>query len=104
MFVPVPFFQRTSLSVPSMSQPKSDHSNTTLQGDAAISDDGDLLADLEARQDDVIERLDALEKQLIEILSGLGVTLESDEDETADCDLDEIDSPNADASPFGKAA
>ena len=42
---------------------------------------GQLLNELEQRQDDVLEQLDALDTQLQEVLRGLGVTLEDDLDE-----------------------
>ena len=41
---------------------------------------GQLLRELEQRQDDVLEQLDALDHQLQEVLKGLGVTLENDQD------------------------
>ncbi|MEM6690651.1 MAG: hypothetical protein AAF664_14550 [Planctomycetota bacterium] len=63
-----------------MQQPDDENSRTTFIGTDASSVDGDLLADLEARQDEVIERLDDLEKQLLEILSGLGVTVEGEDE------------------------
>lgn len=41
---------------------------------------GRLLQELEARQDDVLEQLDALDAKLNEVLKGLGVTLEEEVD------------------------
>lgn len=41
---------------------------------------GQLLRELEQRQDDVLEQLDALDNQLRDVLSGLGVTLDEDQD------------------------
>ena len=40
---------------------------------------GQLLADLEQRQDDVLTQLDELDSQLKEVLKGLGVSEESDD-------------------------
>ena len=34
---------------------------------------GTLLAELEARQDEVLERLEALDRQVCDVLAGLGV-------------------------------
>ena len=42
---------------------------------------GQLLKDLEQRQDDVLEQLDALDNQLEEVLQGLGVTPEDEIEE-----------------------
>jgi hypothetical protein len=39
---------------------------------------GQLLRELEQRQDDVLQQLDALDSQLQEVLKGLGVTLDND--------------------------
>jgi len=39
---------------------------------------GQLLTELEQRQDDVLEQLDALDNQLQEVLRGLGVTLDDE--------------------------
>ena len=39
---------------------------------------GQLLTELEQRQDDVLEQLDALDSQLQEVLRGLGVTLDDE--------------------------
>ena len=41
---------------------------------------GQLLKELEQRQDEVLEQLDALDNQLQEVLRGLGVTLEDEID------------------------
>lgn len=43
---------------------------------------GQLLHDLEARQDEVLTELDALDAKLQEVLRGLGVTLDDECDET----------------------
>ena len=54
----------------------------TVRGDrTAELEPGQLLNELEQRQDDVLEQLDALDTQLQEVLRGLGVTLEEDLDE-----------------------
>ncbi len=42
---------------------------------------GQLLNDLEKRQDEVLEELDALDTKLQEVLKGLGVTLEDETEE-----------------------
>ena len=42
---------------------------------------GQLLKELEQRQDEVLEQLDALDNQLQEVLRGLGVTLEDEIDQ-----------------------
>jgi hypothetical protein len=42
---------------------------------------GQLLKELEQRQDDVLKQLDALDNQLEEVLRGLGVTPEDEIDE-----------------------
>lgn len=39
---------------------------------------GQLLTELEQRQDDVLEQLDALDNQLQEVLRGLGLTLDDE--------------------------
>lgn len=44
---------------------------------------GQLLKELEQRQDEVLEQLDALDAQLQDVLKGLGVTL----DENAEQEL-----------------
>ena len=41
---------------------------------------GQLLRELEQRQDDVLDQLDALDSQLQEVLRGLGVTLDNEHD------------------------
>ena len=41
---------------------------------------GQLLNELERRQDDVLKQLDDLEDQLNEVLKGLGVTAEDEAD------------------------
>ncbi|KAA1259327.1 hypothetical protein LF1_18580 [Rubripirellula obstinata] len=41
---------------------------------------GQLLRELEQRQDDVLDQLDALDSQLQEVLKGLGVTLDNELD------------------------
>ena len=45
---------------------------------ADVCESGTLLADLERRQDDVLAQLDALDRQLTDLLKGLGVTLVDD--------------------------
>ena len=40
------------------------------------SEPGQLLNELESRQDDVLQQLDELESQLDEVLKGLGVSAE----------------------------
>ena len=45
---------------------------------ADVCESGSLLADLERRQDDVLAQLDALDRQLTDLLKGLGVTLVDD--------------------------
>ena len=42
---------------------------------------GSLLADLERRQDDVLAQLDLLDRQVADLLRGLGVTLTDGENE-----------------------
>ncbi|MGI9471992.1 MAG: hypothetical protein ACR2NZ_10690 [Rubripirellula sp.] len=42
---------------------------------------GQLLKELEQRQDEVLEQLDALDNQLKEVLQGLGVTLDDEVDQ-----------------------
>ena len=42
---------------------------------------GQLLKELEQRQDEVLEQLDALDNQLQEVLRGLGVTLDDEIDQ-----------------------
>jgi hypothetical protein len=41
---------------------------------------GQLLKELEQRQDEVLEQLDALDAELQDVLKGLGVTLNNDVD------------------------
>ena len=41
---------------------------------------GQLLKELEQRQDDVLQQLDDLDSRLREVLEGLGVTMEDDID------------------------
>ena len=53
----------------------------TQTSQVADIEPGQLLNELEQRQDDVLEQLDALDSQLQELLRGLGVTLEDDLDE-----------------------
>ncbi|MAI32806.1 MAG: hypothetical protein CMM07_14170 [Rhodopirellula sp.] len=53
----------------------------TQTSQVADIEPGQLLNELEQRQDDVLEQLDALDTQLQEVLRGLGVTLEDDLDE-----------------------
>lgn len=53
----------------------------TKSSQVADIEPGQLLNELEQRQDDVLEQLDALDTQLQEVLRGLGVTLEDDLDE-----------------------
>ena len=45
------------------------------------SEPGQLLSELERRQDDVLQQLDELESQLDEVLQGLGVAAEQDNDQ-----------------------
>jgi hypothetical protein len=42
---------------------------------------GQLLSELERRQDDALQQLDALETQLDEVLKGLGVSAVEDTDQ-----------------------
>ncbi|MDB4416568.1 hypothetical protein N9253_00625 [bacterium] len=53
----------------------------TQTSQVADIEPGQLLNELEQRQDEVLEQLDALDTQLQEVLRGLGVTLEDDVDE-----------------------
>jgi len=53
----------------------------TQTSQVADIEPGQLLNELEQRQDDVLEQLDALDNQLQEVLRGLGVTLDDDLDE-----------------------
>ena len=53
----------------------------TQTSQVADLEPGQLLNELEQRQDDVLEQLDALDTQLQEVLRGLGVTLEDEFDE-----------------------
>ena len=39
---------------------------------------GQLLKELEQRQDEVLQKLDDLDRQLQDVLSGLGVTMEEE--------------------------
>ncbi|MGB7327883.1 MAG: hypothetical protein WBD31_23610 [Rubripirellula sp.] len=54
----------------------------TPTSQVADQEPGQLLRELEQRQDDVLEQLDALDAKLKAVLSGLGVTMEDDLDET----------------------
>lgn len=45
------------------------------------SEPGQLLNELERRQDDVLQQLDDLENQLNEVLQGLGVSVEEEPDQ-----------------------
>ena len=47
---------------------------------ASESEPGQLLYELERRQDEVLSQLDALDAKLTEVLTGLGVTLEDEID------------------------
>ena len=47
---------------------------------ASESEPGQLLYELEKRQDEVLSQLDALDAKLTEVLTGLGVTLEDEID------------------------
>lgn len=47
---------------------------------AADTEPGQLLRELEQRQDDVLKQLDDLDSRLRDVLSGLGVTLEDEID------------------------
>lgn len=53
----------------------------TQTSQVADIEPGQLLNELEQRQDEVLEQLDALDTQLQEVLRGLGVTLEDEVDE-----------------------
>ena len=55
----------------------------TPTSQTAEEEPGQLLKELEQRQDEVLEQLDDLDVQLQDVLKGLGVTL----DENADQDL-----------------
>ncbi len=46
-----------------------------------VSEPGHLLEELEQRQDDVLAQLDELDSKLIEVLKGLGATMEGDQEE-----------------------
>lgn len=48
----------------------------TPTSQVADSEPGQLLQDLERRQDDVLAQLDDLDAKLTEVLRGLGVTLD----------------------------
>ena len=48
---------------------------------AGTREPGQLLTDLEQRQDDVLDQLDQLDAQLSEVLKSLGVGLDEDSDE-----------------------
>lgn len=48
----------------------------TPTSQVADSEPGQLLEDLERRQDDVLAQLDDLDAKLTEVLRGLGVTLD----------------------------
>ncbi|MDA8745470.1 hypothetical protein N9N28_12620 [Rubripirellula amarantea] len=51
---------------------------------AADYEPGQLLRELEQRQDDALAQLDELDAKLTEVLKGLGVTLEDE------CDVDVV--------------
>lgn len=53
----------------------------TPTSQTADSEPGQLLKELEQRQDEVLEQLDALDTKLQDVLRGLGVTLEDDVDQ-----------------------
>lgn len=53
----------------------------TQTSQVADLEPGQLLNELERRQDDVLEQLDTLDAQLEEVLRGLGVTLEDELDD-----------------------
>ncbi|MAI69840.1 MAG: hypothetical protein CMM01_02890 [Rhodopirellula sp.] len=53
----------------------------TQTSQVADLEPGQLLNELEERQDDVLAQLDALDTQLQDVLRGLGVTLDDDLDE-----------------------
>lgn len=65
----------------SSGQPSKQTMSPTKTSQVADIEPGQLLNELEQRQDDVLEQLDALDTQLQEVLRGLGVTLEDDLDE-----------------------
>jgi len=52
-------------------------SPTASEADSVI-EPGQLLKELEQRQDEVLDQLDRLDAQLQEVLQGLGVTLDPD--------------------------
>lgn len=54
----------------------------TPTSQVADQEPGHLLRDLERRQDDVLDQLDALDAKLNEVLRGLGVTMDEEIDET----------------------
>ncbi|MDE0866759.1 MAG: hypothetical protein OSA98_23520 [Rubripirellula sp.] len=68
--------RRTSFTTPA----DTSHHNMSPTPTSQINDlePGQLLTELEQRQDDVLEQLDALDNQLQEVLRGLGVTLDDE--------------------------
>ncbi len=52
--------------------------STIASSQANDSEPGQLLHELERRQDDVLRQLDDLEAQLAGVLQGLGVSVEQD--------------------------
>ena len=71
-----------------------------------VCESGSLLADLERRQDDVLAQLDALDRQLTDLLKGLGVTLVDDAEsgKQADFDANEDDEAELTAAPAAHGA
>lgn len=53
-------------------------SPTPMSPAATEPEPGQLLYELEQRQDEVLQQLDALDAKLNEVLQGLGVTVEED--------------------------
>jgi hypothetical protein len=65
---------------------------------------GSLLADLERRQDDVLAQLDLLDRQVADLLRGLGVTLTEGEDENQPSSAFAELTAEADATPGNSVA
>ncbi|QDT04343.1 hypothetical protein K227x_27330 [Rubripirellula lacrimiformis] len=53
----------------------------TPTSQVADQEPGQLLRELEQRQDDVLNQLDALDAKLTEVLKGLGVTMDDEVEE-----------------------
>ncbi len=66
---------------------------------------GQMLLELERRQDDVLSQLDDLDQKLSSILRGLGVTIAADEEATNGmirlAELDDAEELDTDQPPFG---